>query len=195
MAGCGNDNDASSGIEGSVAATSSANDDERGEDGGSADPLAPHKLIPTLDLIEARGDIDGTEQVTLHFTADLPDIPVVFVDQLEDHRPGAVSYTTQNSADGWVGVCGSSHSFPEPGNRTVDVFLPSEWFSEGAARDDDKVEIDAGDQVAKIIECLPRDGVVQISIWGAATADPNEIAVSLGEGTITIDIGTPHDGS
>ena len=105
-----------------------------------------------------------------------------------------VGYLTQfsdelsiDSSDG-ISVCGSTHWFPPPGNRTVDIFVPSDWFDPESTIDPPIVPDPADAMIAKIIVCEPRNGVVQISVWGSASGRIEDVRVSVNAGTIAVDI-------
>ncbi len=135
-----------------------------------------------VDLVEIQASSlvpDGTTHVTLVFDADLPVGAAMLVDHPTDRSSG-VSFTTQRSAD--VGdqllVCDSTHAFPPPGNRTVDVFVPVDWFAHNAAIEPGMVRWSEDSIVeSKIITCELFDDRVQILIWGAASARPADVAV------------------
>ena len=96
-----------------------------------------------------------------------------------------IGYSTQNSDDGPVSVCGDSHFFPPPGNRTVDIFVPSAWLDPSSSID---TTLTLEPNVAKIITCEPLNGVVQVSVWGSASGRLEDVNVDIDANTIIIDI-------
>lgn len=144
--------------------------------------------VVRLVRIEADAGLDGTTGVVMVFDADLPSSAVDVLDDPSESPGVGIGYTTQQSdaeAEG-IAVCGDTHSFPPPGNRTVDLVLPSEWFD---AQDPLGPETIVADSAAgKIVVCDPRDGVVQISIWGSASAQIDDVDVRVDANTITVDI-------
>jgi hypothetical protein len=70
--------------------------------------------------------------------------------------------------------------------RTVDLMIPREWFAADYAPPDGPAGGPEG--LAKIIICEPVDDIVQISIWGAASAQPEDVEVLVDGRTIRVEI-------
>jgi len=153
--------------------------------------------VPSIawQSLDVSGGPNGTERVVLVFDNDLPKAPVVFVGDVRSPEPSAVSYTTQESrGDGPGGdgmsVCGSTHWFPSPGNTSVDVLLPTEWFAPGAEayQFQGPVRIDPpGAMIGKIFACQYQ-GFVQFVVWGSASDNPADVTVLVEGKTLTIEI-------
>lgn len=148
------------------------------------------ETLVDLSRIEASSsNVEGTTGVTLVFDNPLPDAPVVAMDTIRAPDHVGIAYTAQSSqADSSILVCGDTHWFPPPGNRTVDVLVPTGWLAPDAA-------LHAGESWdpdtfagGKIIVCPPRDGFVQVSIWGAASAQLDDVDVTVTDDRIEIAI-------
>jgi hypothetical protein len=155
----------------------------------SADGDAGEAIGLDLDLIriDARATGQGTTHVVLAFDGDIPSADADLVEDITTPPSDRVGYLTQSSPSG-ISVCGSTHSFPSPGNRTVDIFVPSDWFSPTSAIDP-PIEWDP-DSVTqpKIVVCPSQNGVVQISVWGAASGRAQDVDVTVDARTIIADI-------
>ncbi len=152
-----------------------------------ADPGTPDSPGITLAGIEASSASDhGTTDVVVTFDADLPDTTVRLVDDVAYGPSASVIYTAQTSNDlsEQILVCGDTHAFPSPGNRTVDILIPATWFAPDFEIVEGPVLGPVG--VAKIIICEPEDDIVQISIWGAASARPEDVMVAVEGNAIRI---------
>ena len=145
-----------------------------------ADPGTPDSPGIALAGIEASSASDhGTTDVVVTFDADLPDTTVRLVDHVTYGPSASVIYTAQtsNGLSEQILVCGDTHAFPSPGNRTVDILIPADWFDPGSENVEDPILGPVG--VAKIIICEPEDDIVQISIWGAASARSEDVMVTV----------------
>jgi len=131
-----------------------------------ADPAAGANL--NLIQIGASATEDGTTGVVLTFDGDLPDRSAEPLEDATNPNSDGIRYATQSSDGQSISVCGNAHWFPPPGvNRTVDVFVPSDWFDPEPSVDRTiKWDPDMLPQ-SKIWVCeAPRDGMVQIFIAG-----------------------------
>lgn len=151
---------------------------------------APVGGVFDFDLvrIDARSTEAGTTGVVLVFDDDVPSASLQFVEDPTEPRSDGVGYTTQHADGQSISVCGDAHSFPPPGNQTVDVFLPSDWFDPAAALNP-PIEWDPdGTAPAKIIVCEPRANSVQVSIWGSASGRLDDIDIRIDGPEIVIEI-------
>ncbi len=155
----------------------------------AADGDAGEAIGPSLDLtrIDARATGQGTTHVVLAFDGDVPSTDADLVEDITTPPSDRVGYLTQSSPSGIL-VCGSTHSFPSPGNRTVDIFVPGDWFSPTSSIDP-PIEWDP-DSVTqtKIVVCPSQNGAVQISVWGAASGRAQDVEVTVDARTIIVDI-------
>lgn len=145
---------------------------------------------PSLDLIriDALSSPEGTIGVEIVFDGDIPMGDAVPVENVASPPSDRVGYATQTSLSTPVSVCENTHSFPSPGNRIVDIFVPGDWFDPAASIDPQVVGDPDGELPAKIIVCEPLNGAVQISVWGSASGRMDDVRVSLDERTIIVDI-------
>lgn len=155
----------------------------------AADGAADGAIGPGLDLIriDALATGQGTTRVVLVFDGDVPSADADLVADVTTPPSDRVGYITQSSPNG-ISVCGSTHSFPSPGNRTVDIFVPGDWFSPESSIDP-PIEWDP-DSVTqlKIVVCPAQNGAVQISVWGAASGRVQDVEVTVDARTIIVDI-------
>ncbi len=154
----------------------------------TSDVAAPQRL--GLIRIDAQSTSAGTTEVGFVFDNDLPEGDAVPIDDLASPPSDQVGYATQTSdgRSGSISVCGNAHQFPPPGIRTVDVFVPSDWFDPSASFEPSIAWGPDSAPPAKIVVCEPLNGTVQISIWGSASARIEDIVVSVDERTITVEI-------
>ena len=155
----------------------------------AADGGADEAIGPDLDLIriDARATGQGTTRVVLVFDGEVPSADADLVSDVTTPPSDRVGYITQSSPSG-ISVCGSTHGFPPPGNRTVDIFVPSDWFSPRSSIDPlIEWEPDSLTQ-PKIVICPPQNGSVQISVWGAASGRAQDVDVTVDARTIIVNI-------
>lgn len=146
--------------------------------------------LPSLNLewVEADGGPDGTERVVLEFDKDLPEVPVVFVDDVGSAEASAVSYTIQGAGGDGITVCGATRWFSF--GTIASVLLPSQWFAPGseAYRSQEPLRFDpARPPQGKIYTCRS-EGLIQLVIWGAASDAAADVTVSVEGKTLTIEI-------
>jgi hypothetical protein len=146
-----------------------------------------------LDLIriDARASAQGTTRVALVFDGEVPSsVSPELLSSPTAPPSDRIGYITQSSGESASGisVCGDSHWFPAPGNRTVDIFVPSDWFGPESVIDP-PVELEPGSAaLPKIVVCEPLNGAVQISVWGAASGRAEDVNVSVDASTIVVNI-------
>lgn len=161
--------------------------------GTTTDAAAVESADKGLDLIriDARAGAQGTTGIVLVFDGEVPrGISPELLSSPTAAPSDRIGYITQSSgesADG-ISVCGDSHWFPSPGNRTVDIFVPSNWLGTESLIDA-PVEREPGSAaLPKIVVCEPLNGAVQISVWGAASGRVEDVNVSVDARTIIVDI-------
>jgi len=162
-----------------------------------ADELDEPTPFLTMEWMDVSGGPDGTERVVLVFDKDLPEVPVRFVDDVASPEPSAVSYTTQGPGDEGVRVCDGIHWFPGATKGSVDLLLPGNWFELGSESylghyRTDPEPVKRG-TVSKIPICVTKNGFIQVSVWGPASDNPEDVTVSVEGNTITLDIEPPID--
>jgi hypothetical protein len=153
----------------------------------TTDASAVESADPGLDLIriDADASAQGTTSVVLVFDGDVPSGSPELLSSPKAPLIDRIGYLTQSSPSG-ISVCGATHGFPPPGNRTVDLFVPSNWFGAEALLHP-SIEWNSDDG-PKIVVCEPLNGVVQISVWGAASGRVEDVNVSVDARTIVVDI-------
>lgn len=93
--------------------------------------------------------------------------------------------TISPAASPYVGRRTRSHP---PGNRTVDIFVPSDWFDPHATIDAPIVSDRDAVDPSKIVTCEPRNGVVQVPVLGSASGRTEDVDVRANANTIIVDI-------
>lgn len=161
--------------------------------GGATAPVGENEgAVSNLDLvrIDARTAAAGTTGVTLVFDGELPSRSAELLIDVDEPASDGIGYLTQASDDlsDDISVCGETHAFPPPGNRTVDIFVPGEWLDPSSPIDPPVVWEPKGATGAKIVVCEPRDGVVQVSVWGSASGRADDVVLRVDARTITVDI-------
>lgn len=163
-----------------------------------ADPDLPAPLPLLLVRIEARTETPGTTSVVLVFDSDLPNTTVELLGDITTPTTSGIGYITQNSKDASsdISVCGSTHRFPPPGNQTVDIFVPGDWFDPQMSVDAPVVPAPDSGPLSKIVTCQPRNNVIQISVWGSASGRSQDVDVTVDANIISVDIAPdPTDSS
>lgn len=144
----------------------------------------------TVQRTQVIGRGGATGEVVMDFDQPLPSSDVSFVDDLADAEPAdGLAYATQDANS--VQVCDSVHSFPPPAAGTVDLLIPADWFAEGT--ETHTSELDAEANPAKFVVCGPHNGFYQYSIWGPATAEADEVTISITEDgkRLVVQLGQP----
>lgn len=136
---------------------------------------------------------DGaTTQVVMEFDRPLPDGEVRYLRDLTVVNSPIRGFYTAQGPQG-AHVCDGTHFFGPSAIGTVDVLLPSGWFS-----DEDGAYTSAVERVGeppKFVACGPHRGFYQYSIWGPASAAPLDVAVTIGPDRLrlTIEINPTSD--
>lgn len=159
-----------------------ANEPQVGESPGSDTPSVGSPQL-SIRWIEGRGGPDGTEDVAVVFDGQLPDTPATLVDDVTAVEASGIAYAIQTGSS--VKVCGNTHYFNES-FASVDLFVPAAWLAsaeptEGGVRVLPARSGNPDEGPGKIVVCQPRNGYVQISIWGAASRVPTDIDVRLSD--------------
>lgn len=146
-------------------------------EGPAAPPTVQPRYTVAIESIDAYGSSTGTGRVVIHFDGPVPDDPVTYVTEVEHPDAPGLAYTIQDP-DG-LEVCSHTHRFP--GDRgTVDLLIPEDWL---AATITDlreyPVPVEAHDNPAKVVQCDPHEGYLQIGIWGPSSDDPDDVEVSV----------------
>ncbi|MEL6984138.1 MAG: hypothetical protein AAFO29_17060, partial [Actinomycetota bacterium] len=137
------------------------------------------------------GDAGGTTRVVMRFDGPLPAGGAVFVDDIVSvDDPAEITWAVQDPES--AHVCDATHDFGALAVGTVDLLIPAGWFKAG---DESYTSpLTRIGEPPKFVVCGPHRGYYQYSIWGPASADPDEVTVALDaeNGRLTIEIG-PDD--
>ena len=142
----------------------------------------------TVERTEVVGGDGGTARVVMEFDGPLPGGDVLYVEEITpvDTADGMV-FTTQEP--GSVQVCESVHNFPPRSVGTVDLLIPADWFVDGV--DTHTSPLETIGNPAKFVVCGPYDGYYQYAIWGPASAEADDVNITIDPGrtrlTVQID--------
>lgn len=130
----------------------------------------------TVARTEVVADEVGTIRVVMEFDRPLPVGGAAHVEDITSvDTPDSVLFTTQPPSG--VHVCADTHFFGASAGGTVDVLIPSRWFADGHQTYTSR--LDRIGEPPKFVVCGPHRGFYQYSIWGPASADADDVVVTI----------------
>ena len=133
--------------------------------------------------IDVTADANGTK-VVINFSGSLPDPEVSYLEDIASASGSSILYTVQASSS--IQVCDSQHfDFGESFTGSIDVLVPSDWIDLSVVDEQPQtnftIDGDPARRPGKIVVCGPHEGFVQVSLWGLATDDINDVSVAVGD--------------
>ena len=155
--------------------------DDGGTQVGTDEPPATAGV--GIDWIGGRGGPDGTEEVVIVFDGELPGTSARLVDDVAAVDVEGIAYAIQGPSP--VRVCGDTHFFGGS-FASVDVLVPAAWLRSETPKEEGVRTLPApgggaAEPPGKVVVCAPRDGYVQVSIWGAASGDADDVRVGTSD--------------
>lgn len=143
---------------------------------GASQPASTDAGPRTVTRTEVAAEDGATTRVVMEFDQPLPADQVTYIADLAVvNLPTTALYTTQRPSQ--AQVCDATHDFGEIAVGTVDLLLPEGWFE--ARNETHTSPIDRIGEPPKFVVCGPHSGYYQYSIWGPASADPLDVAVTI----------------